>query len=122
MNDETPCSHCGVRFGDKTAGCDACNPHNIEAARQRILRTIPYLRQAMKKAKDAAGESGLAEIGILAVAADGSGGQVVARFAAAEFFDDLALVINAPPETAESQMAADVLELFSLMGAPIQPL
>ena len=117
MNDDVKCSHCGTRFGDKTAGCDACNPHNIEEARQRVLQVIPHLRYAMKDAAKEAGEGGTVEIGILAVKHDGSGGRVVCRFNAGEFWEDLALVVNAPRQTEESEMDAKAQQLVDAVRA-----
>lgn len=56
-------------------------------------------------------EEGKAKVGILAVQPNGSG-QVKASFEADSFFDDLALVLDAPPQSEEDDTEAAAGELL----------
>lgn len=77
-----------------------------EEIREKLLAALPHLRYAMKEAA----QKGRPQVGILAATEDG-GGQVVARFEAPEFFDDLAVLIDAPPQTEEDDMEARAVKL-----------
>jgi len=78
----------------------------VAKARKKMLKAIPFMRHAVK---DAA-KKGAVYFGILAVNSDETG-QVVARFEASEFFDDLAALIDAPDQTEEDDLAALALRL-----------
>jgi hypothetical protein len=86
-----------------------------EAAIKKMKLAIGYMRHA---AKDAA-KDGVVEIGILSVKESGAG-RVVARFEAPEFFDDLALIIGAPEQTAEDDMKAEAAALLDGFGFSYQ--
>jgi hypothetical protein len=73
-------------------------------AKDRLLVALPYLRDAADKARS----KGAVHLGILAVQPSGSG-QITMRFEADSFFEDLALVLDAPPLTQQDKTAADAL-------------
>ena len=84
------------------------------AATRRLLGAIPYFRVAIA---DAA-KKGKVELGILATLPDGSG-NIEVRFAAEEFFNDLALLVDAPPQTEEDNtnvLAVKFLQTHNLRG------
>lgn len=82
-----------------------------EEARNRLLQAMPHFRFAMKQAA----LKGAAHVGILAVQPDGSG-NVEAKFAAPDFFNDLALVLGAPPQSKEDDMMAGATRLVQQLG------
>ncbi len=77
----------------------------VQEARDKMLKAITFMRHAVKEAA----KKGEVHFGILAVNPDGSG-QVVARFEAPEFFDDLAAIIDAPEQTEEDDLEASALQ------------
>ena len=77
-----------------------------EEARQKMLKAITFMRHAAKEAS----KKGVVYIGILAVNPDETG-QVVARFEAPGFFDDLAALIDAPDQTEDDDLGALALRL-----------
>jgi len=77
-----------------------------EAARERMLKALPHMRFAVKEAA----EQGEVHLGILAMKPDRSG-KITATFQATEFFEDLALLIDAPPQTKEDDMDAAAARL-----------
>jgi hypothetical protein len=77
-----------------------------EEARNRLLQAMPHFRFAMKEAA----KKGAPHVGILSVQPDGSGG-IEAKFAAPDFFNDLALVLGAPPQSKEDDMMAGATRL-----------
>jgi hypothetical protein len=112
MPDEPKCPNCGVRIADPTAGCDTCNPHIIEAARQKILVCIPHFRHAMMLAA----LKGTPEIGFMATDEKGVT-SLVCRFEAKEFIEDLAAAVRAGPGTEDDEMEAQAQELVDLVRA-----
>jgi hypothetical protein len=82
-----------------------------EKARARLLEALPYFRHAANNAK----EGGKIQLGILSVK-DGKSGQIVARFDADDFFDDLALILDAPPQTKNDDMRAAAEALLQSFG------
>lgn len=83
-----------------------------EAAIDKMKKAVPFMRHAAKLAA----EGGAVHIGILCVRPDGSG-SVIAKFEGPEFFDDLALIVGAPEQTEEDEMAASAQELLDKLGA-----
>lgn len=87
--------------------CQAATNPEADEARARLLQALPHFRFAMKLAA----KNGAPMVGILSVAPDGSG-SVEAKFAAPDFFDDLALVLGAPAQTTEDDMTAGATKLM----------
>jgi len=85
--------------------------HERDRAIDKMLIALPYMRHAVK---DAAG-TGKVHIGILSVKEDGSG-RVVAKFEAPEFFEDLALILDAPKQTEEDDLRASAVALLDNFG------
>jgi len=82
-----------------------------EEARRKMLEALPHFRHAVRQAA----AEGKVMIGVLSVKDDGSG-RVSARFDAPEFFEDLAALLDAPPETEDDRMQASAEELLQKMG------
>src|SRR5271154_1840659 len=82
-----------------------------ETAKAKMLVAIPYMRHAIAKAA----KDGRAYVGILSVNPEG-GGRVVAQFDAPEFFDELALLLDAPPQTYEDDLDAEAVALLDEFG------
>jgi hypothetical protein len=81
-----------------------------KAAIAKMLVAIPFMRHAMKQAS----QEGQAKIGILSVRE--GGGTVVAQFDAPEFFDELALIVGAPPQTEEDDLNAGARAIIDRLG------
>jgi hypothetical protein len=77
-----------------------------EEIREKFLTALPHFRFAMKEAS----RKGKAKIGVLSITEDG-GGKVIASFEAEEFFDDLAILLDAPPQTKEDDLEAAAVKL-----------
>lgn len=80
-------------------------------AKERLLEALPHLRFAASEAQ----LEGTVQLGILAVKEDGTG-NIKARFDAAGFFEDLALVIDAPPQTEDDIIDAKAVKLLQQLG------
>lgn len=87
--------------------------------REKLLLALPYFRNAMKKATAEAPPGSTIGVGILHYTRSGSG-KIVAKFEAPEFFEDIAMLIDAPAYTeaddamANEQAKAD--ELLQKLG------
>jgi len=90
-----------------------------EEAIDAMKSVIHHFRHSMEEAKSAAGPDGTVGFGILAVHKDGSG-VLISRFDAPEFFEDLALIIGAPPSTAEDKMDAIATQFMDLHGLTVE--
>lgn len=86
-------------------------PTEVDAAKERLLAALPYFRKAVSDAK----KKGAVQLGVLATNPDGSG-NIEVRFEASEFFDDLATVLGAPPQTEEDDMKAKALAFLQRHG------
>ena len=86
----------------------------VEAAKN-LSTALPYFRKAVK---DAAAE-GNVKLGILASQPDGSG-RIVVSFDCEDFFKDLEIVLNMPPQTEEQDRQADARAFLQRHG--IKPL
>jgi hypothetical protein len=82
-----------------------------EEARKKILSIMAHLRHAGERAK----EEGELHLGILAIK-PGGGGRVVVQVAASEFMDDLALALDAPPDTEEEKLDAQAVAFLDQHG------
>jgi hypothetical protein len=67
------------------------------------------------QAKEMAGDTGTVGLAIVALQPDGSG-EVVARLEAPEFFEDVALAIDAGPSTEEDLQEARVRQFLDKLG------
>lgn len=89
-----------------------------ETAKEKMLQVIPFLRDAMKQAR----EEGEPMLGILAVNPSG-GGKVVCRFRADEFVDDLCEVLGVPKENTEGEQlkvaAEKIVQMVKSSGGTI---
>ena len=83
--------------------------------RKKMLLALPHLRFAAEEAKSEAGEGGKVLIGILVTKADGTG-KVLATFAAAEFVEDLAALLDAPALTDEDRADARASQFLHKLG------
>jgi hypothetical protein len=81
-----------------------------EEAKSRMLSVLPYIRYAVEQAK----KEGDPKLGILAVEPGGAG-QVIARFGV-EFLEDVALLLDAPPQTEEDNRNAIAQEFLDTLG------
>jgi len=86
-------------------------------ATRDLLSALPYFRKAVA---DVRAKGGKVQLGVLSTNADGSG-KIEMRFDADEFFDDLALILNAPPQTEKDDMAARALKFFQTHRLSITP-
>lgn len=78
-----------------------------EEARECLLQGLPHFRYSANEAKK------VGEMKLAIVAYDNKGGgRIVSSFAADEFFDDLALVLDAPAQNADDDMEAKAVELM----------
>jgi hypothetical protein len=78
-----------------------------ETAIDKMKKALPFMRHAVKLAA----ADGAVHFGILSVRPDGSG-TVMAKFEAAEFFDDLALIVGAPEQTKDDEMKAEAARIL----------
>lgn len=83
----------------------------MEQAKERMLAALPYLRHAVRQAK----KTGKVQFGILSTSEEGSG-RIIAKFDADEFFDDLEVILGAPPQSTEDQLKAEALEFAQIHG------
>lgn len=73
----------------------------MDEAKTRLLAALPHLRFAMAEAA----KNGRAQVGILCLKPDRTG-QIVAQFDAPDFFNDLAEVLGAPPQSEDDNIEA----------------
>jgi hypothetical protein len=85
----------------------------IEQARADLLGALPYFRNAVARAR--AKEMGQVKLGILCENPDGSG-NIEMSFECDAFFDDLASVLGAPPQTDEDNGKAAALRFMQQHG------
>ena len=83
----------------------------IEEVNVKLLRAIPHFRYAIEEAK----KKGAVKLGILSQFADG-GGKIEMIFECDEFFNDLAILVGAPPQTTEDNIAASALAFRQKWG------
>lgn len=83
----------------------------IEQIKQDLLIALPHFRYAVDQAK----KEGTVKLGILTNRPDGTG-RVVTSFECDEFFDDIATLIGAPPQTAKDNLTASAHEFVSKHG------
>lgn len=84
---------------------------NKEEAKERLLSALPHFRHAASLAK----RDGKMMLGILSVNDDRTG-KVISRFEADTFFDDLAAILDAPPQSEEDEMEAKAEALLQQFG------
>lgn len=85
-----------------------------EEAKEKILLALPYMRHAVEKAA----AEGSVEVGILATQPSGAG-RIVARFQAAEFFEDLATALGVGELTEAERLDAKaqaIVDAFAPLG------
>lgn len=80
--------------------------------RQKFVKVIPHLRFGIEEAKKET--EGEVLFGVLVVKENT--GKVVFTFKAAEFVEDLAALVDAPPMTNEDRMNAKVAQFLSRFG------
>ncbi len=80
---------------------------NKEIAKVKLLEILPHLRYSVAQAT----KKGTAMIGILSEDKLG-GGEVISQFYAEEFLNDLAELLEAPPQNAEDDNSAAALQFF----------
>jgi hypothetical protein len=78
-----------------------------EAAKVKLLEILPHLRYSVAQAA----KEGTAKLGILSEDEFG-GGKIVSQFRAEEFLNDLAELLEAPPQNAEDDNSAAALQFF----------
>lgn len=83
----------------------------IEEAKKSLQIVLPYFRKAVADAN----KNGVVKLGILCEHPDGTG-NVEMRFDCAEFFADLALVLDVPPQSADDDMNATALQFLQSHG------
>jgi hypothetical protein len=88
-----------------------------EEAKRDFMIALPHFRHAMTLARDEAGDGGMIGIGIIAIPAGGQSGQIVARFNAAEFFEDLATLLGAPAQTEDDVLDAKAQQIVDMVRA-----
>ena len=82
-----------------------------EQAIETLRAALPYFRKAVADAK----KQGIVQLGVMATNPDGSG-QVVMRFDSEDFFEDLALVLDAGPQTDEDNKKAGALAFLQRLS------
>lgn len=82
-----------------------------EEAVERMKQALPYFRHAISEAA----KSGDVKLGVLSYAPDGSG-QIISSFECAEFFEDIALIIGAAPQTEEDTLQAKAVQFLQKFG------
>ena len=83
----------------------------VEQARDDLARALPYFRYAV----DVASKNGAVKLGILRENPDGSG-KVEMKFECGQFFQDLELVLGAPPQSERDTAKAKALEFLQQHG------
>ena len=83
----------------------------IEDAKNRIIEGLKYFRHMLSEAK----KKGKVEFGIIAVNEDGSG-NIEARFDCEEFFNDIAIAVNAPKQTEKDDLQAKAARFLQIHG------
>ena len=83
----------------------------VEQARDSLTRALPYFRHAVEEAR----KKGIVKLGILSENPDGSG-KLEMKFDCDEFFEDLALVLGAPPQTEEDSINAKAMAFMQQHG------
>lgn len=84
----------------------------LEKAKVRLQTALSHLRYAVKMAS----QEGNPQLAVVALA--DKGGQMTATFEVKDFLADLETVIEAPPETPESEEEAAAAYILSRFGAP----
>lgn len=87
---------------------------SIEEARDSLLVAIPYFRHAIEEAK----KKGVVKMGILMENPDGSG-KIEMKFECDEFFQDIAILIGAPPQTSQDTANAKALAFKQQHGLTV---
>jgi hypothetical protein len=82
--------------------------------RSKMLTALPHMRFAIEEALQANPNANI-QIGILAKNADGTG-KVVATFAASEFIEDLAALLEAGPLTDDDRADARAMKIITGIG------
>jgi hypothetical protein len=85
-----------------------------EEIKEKLLKALPYFRYAIKQARDEAPADHT--VGLAVVYYGPSGGKVTARFPAAEFFEDIAVLLDAPEFTQADEDNAKALAFLSQLG------
>lgn len=86
-----------------------------EQAAERLRRAIPYFRGAVNDAKS----EGMVKMGILSKNPDGSG-RILMEFDCEEFFNDIATVIDAPPQTMQDDMTFKAQSFLAKHGLTVE--
>ena len=106
-----------ARQGDRGIPISSYTPadheHAKHQAKARLLDAISFLRFAVK---DAQGGGQRADFGILSVDPVSGGGRVIAHFDAVGIMADLALVIDAPPQTEADDLEAAAHQFIDTRG------
>jgi hypothetical protein len=86
----------------------------VEEAKETLVSALPYFRKAVADARTSDSE-GTVKMAIVHKYADGTG-KVGMTFDCDEFFDDLALVLGAGPQTEEDDLKAEARKFVQKFG------
>jgi hypothetical protein len=87
----------------------------VSEAKERLVSAMPYFRNAANKAK----MEGEFRLAVVSTNNDGSG-RVLMQFAPGDFFEDLALVLGVPAQSAEADLKADALAFLHRHGLNLE--
>jgi len=82
-----------------------------QEAMARLLAGMPYFRNAV----DTASKNGTVKLAILSEMPDGSG-KIECKFECADFFADIATIIDAPAQTKQDDMTAAATRFLQKHG------
>lgn len=82
-----------------------------QEATERLLQALPYFRHAVSEAQ----AEGKVQFGILCIKSDGSG-SIKAQFDASDFFEDIALILDAPPQTEDDTLNVKADQILQQLG------
>ena len=89
-----------------------------EEMRAKMLEALKHMRHAATQAKEEAGPDGKVQVGILSLPTKGPG-RIVAHFDAPEFFEELSVLLDAPPLTEDDIMVCKAFEIVSMFGGRV---